>query len=123
MRKEFILQLKEHIKRERKKVSMEKDSTLRPCKSCGAKCHIRARRCKVCNSPTRGRGRPKGSTKEAGYRVGTSQGRPVGTTQEAGYQVGTSQGRPVGTNQEAGYRVGTSQGRPVGNQPRGWVWN
>ena len=90
---------------------MEKDSTLRPCKSCGAKCHIRARRCKVCNSPTRGKGRPKGTTKEAGYRVGTSQGRPVGTTQEAGYRVG---GRPVGTTQEAGYRVGTSEGRPVG---------
>ncbi len=96
------------------------------CPSCSAVIHVRATVCHHCHKSRR-RGRPIGTTREAGYKVGVHGGRPKGTTIEAGYKVGSgrpkgttieagykcSPGRPIGTTREAGYRVGG--GRPIGS--------
>ena len=62
----------------------------------------------------RKRGRPKGSTAAAGYKVTRRGGRPKGTTAAKGYKVSRNGGRPKGTTAAAGYNVSHNGGRPKG---------
>ncbi|XP_037067864.1 UPF0461 protein C5orf24 homolog [Pollicipes pollicipes] len=55
-------------------------------------------------------GRPLGTTRANGYKVGCRGGRRKGTTRENGFKV--SGGRPRGTTRANGYKVST--GRPKG---------
>ena len=64
-------------------------SSVRKCPNCASDNHYRKKVCAQCGTtliPTKGR--PSGTTLEAGYRVGVNGDRPSGTTQEAGYRVG-----------------------------------
>ena len=78
------------------------------CKSCLHTNHFNAKVCKVCGDKLGTRGRPRGTSVNEGYEVGT--GRPTGTSASEGYNV--SSGRPTGTSASEGYNVGT--GRPTG---------
>ena len=92
----------------------------RSCPQCGANVSIRSIACSCGyvfrKGKGKGSGRPKshpvgrpiGTTRSAGYNVGT--GRPAGTTRDAGSDV--SIGRPIGTTRDTGSNVST--GRPIG---------
>ena len=83
------------------------------CEACGNSVHFRSKMCNQCGKVlNRKRGRPKGTTAAAGFKV--SEGRREGTTEAAGYSVSKSGGRPDGTTEAAGYSVSKSGGRPDG---------
>ena len=73
----------------------------RSCPQCGANVSIRSIACS-CGYVFR-KGKGKGSGRPKSHPVG----RPIGTTRSAGYNVGT--GRPAGTTRDAGSDVGTGR--------------
>jgi hypothetical protein len=70
--------------------------------------------CKYCNVDIKKkRGRPVGTTKSAGYRVGTNGGRPRKTTTSDSSSC-VARGRPMGSTESNLFCVGKSGGRPTG---------
>ncbi len=74
------------------------------CQSCSALHDNGTKICSHCYSRVRPWGRPKGTTRKAGYKIGDN-GLRKGPTRKAGYKVGGTGGRK-GATREAGYEVG-----------------
>ena len=94
------------------------------CPHCQEDNPIRCKKCKYCNHDMKKKvGRPKGSTRSAGFKVGTSGGRPRSTTVGEGYLVSKEGGRPrkasgkpTGSSEVLGNRKGLRAcGRPIGS--------
>ena len=96
------------------------------CENCKKDNPLRRNSCKFCNHDfKKKRGRPVGTTRSAGYAVGTSGGRPRNTAETDGYLVYKQGGRLTKaendretsgkpTGEGSGCRVGKSSGRPIG---------
>ena len=77
----------------------------RICPNCNEQVHVRQVKCKYGFAMIKKKGRPAGTSAEAGFRVST--GRKKGTAKEAGYNV--TRGRTVGTTVNAGFKADSRQ--------------
>ena len=112
------------------------------CPHCQEGNPMRCKKCKYCNHDLKKKvGRPKESTRSAGFKVGTNGGRPRSTTEVEGYLISEEGGRPrkastkptgssevlgnckglrargrfIGSTETSESGVGKSGGRPTGS--------
>ena len=127
-------------------VQIIKMPPLKECPNCKQRNPMRCNKCKYCNADImkKKRGRPVGTTKSAGYRVGANGGRPCKIAKDdtlscivpeqsgkpttetydetkgkpsgsKGVGVYKTRGRPMGSTEANGFSVGKSGGRPIGS--------
>ena len=86
------------------------------CPQCNEQVHVKQEKCNCGYVMNKKKGRPAGTTVEAGYNV--SIGCRIGTTKEAGYNVPS--GRTVGSTMQAGFQA--SSGQAVGTtKAKGYI--